>query len=120
MIKQIATVAIYVEDQEKALAFWTETMGFTVYRNQPMGPAGNWIEVGPPGVETRLVLYPKSMMPNWAELKPSIVFECDDIEQTYADLAAKGVKFLEAPQKMAWGTYARFEDPDGNVFVLKG
>ncbi|GAB6936241.1 hypothetical protein JCM14720_21620 [Calditerricola yamamurae] len=46
MIKQIATVTIYVEDQEKALAFWTETLGFTVYRNQPMGPAGNWIEVG--------------------------------------------------------------------------
>jgi lactoylglutathione lyase len=47
MIKQIATVAVYVEDQEKALKFWTEKVGFEVYRNDPMGPGGNWIEVGP-------------------------------------------------------------------------
>jgi len=120
MIKQIATVAIYVEDQDAALQFWTEKIGFKVYRDQPMGPQGRWIEVGPENVQTRLVLYPKSMMPNWEELKPSIVFECEDIQGTYERLSANGVKFLDEPKKMQWGSFVQFEDPDGNRFVLKG
>lgn len=119
MIKHIATVAVYVEDQQKALEFWTEKVGFVVHRNESMGPAGNWIEVGPEGAQSCLVIYPKTLMPNWEELKPSIVFACDNIQQTYERMAAAGVKFLEAPNRMAWGTYARFEDIDGNEFLLK-
>lgn len=119
MIKQIGTVAVYVEDQQKALTFWTEKVGFQVYRNEPMGPGGNWIEVGPANAQTRLVLYPRKMMPNWQELKPSIVFECEDIASTYQKLTQNGVQFLEEPKKMQWGTYARFVDEDGNEFILK-
>lgn len=51
-------------------------IGFKVYRDQPMGPRGRWIEFGPENVQTRLVLYPKSMMPNWEERKRSIAFAC--------------------------------------------
>ena len=53
-------------------------------------------------------------------MKPSIVFQCDDIDGTYERMKANGVKFLEAPNKMPWGTYARFADEDGNEFLLKG
>ncbi len=120
MIKQIATVAVYVEDQQKALEFWTQKAGFEVYANHPMGPAANWIEVGPKGAGSRLVLYPRTMMKNWQEQKASIVFECDDIHQTYERMAANGVTFLQAPNQMAWGTYATFEDVDGNQYLLKG
>jgi predicted enzyme related to lactoylglutathione lyase len=119
MINQIATVAIYVEDQQKSLEFWTEKAGFEVRRNQPMGPAGAWIELAPPGAQTCLVIYPRSMMPQWKELKPSIVFTCDNINETYERMSSKGVKFLEEPKSMAWGTYARFQDVDGNEFLLK-
>ena len=106
MIRQIATVAVYVEDQEKALEFWRDRMGVEVRRNESMGEAGNWLEVAPGGAASRLVLYPKSLMTNWAELKPSIVFECDDIRGTYDSLKAKGVEFLDELAEMAWGTYA--------------
>jgi lactoylglutathione lyase len=120
MIKQIATVAVYVEDQEKALKFWTEKVGFEVYRNDPMGPGGNWIEVGPKDAQSHLVLYPKKMMPNWQELKPSIVFLCDDIHGTYEKMKQNGVEFKDEPKQMPYGTFAIFKDLDGNEFVLKG
>ncbi|WP_093229124.1 VOC family protein [Thermoflavimicrobium dichotomicum] len=119
MIKQIATVAVYVDNQEEALSFWRDKVGFEVRRNESMGPAGNWLEVAPSGAETCLVLYPKSVMPNWQEFKPSIVFICQDIQQTYEKLKANGVEFKEEPKKMRWGTFAIFKDPEGNEFVIK-
>ena len=62
MIQKIATAAVYVEDQQKAVAFWTEQVGFVVHREKPMGPVARWIEVGPPGAASCLVLYPKAML----------------------------------------------------------
>jgi lactoylglutathione lyase len=120
MIKEIATVAVYVEDQQEALEFWTEKVGFVVHRNQPMGPGGNWIEVGPENAQTKLVLYPRSMMKGWEEMKPSIVFACDDVHAAYERMKANGVRFLDEPKEMPWGTFTQFEDLDGNVYVLKG
>ena len=119
MIAAIATVAVYVEDQERALAFWTRQVGFTVHRTRSMGPAGSWIEVGPRDGTSCLVLYPKAMMPDWAERKPSIVFRCDDVERTYHELADRGVHFSQPPRKMAWGLFASFKDVDGNELGLR-
>jgi predicted enzyme related to lactoylglutathione lyase len=120
MIKKIATAAVYVEDQQKAKTFWVEKAGFDLVRETPMGPNGAWLEVAPKGAESALVLYPRAMMPSWEEMKPSIVFECDDIFGTYERMKSSGVKFEAEPQKMQWGTYAQFYDEDGNKFLLKG
>ncbi len=120
MIRRIATVAVYVDDQEAALAFWRDRAGFEVRREEAMGTAGTWLEVAPPGAESRVVIYPRSLMTNWRELKPSIVFECDDLAATHAAMSDRGVEFTEPPKKMAWGTYATFVDLDGNEFLLKG
>jgi lactoylglutathione lyase len=120
MIKHIATVAVYVDNQEEAKEFWTEKVGFIVHAEHEMGPKAKWLEVGPEGAESCLVIYPKSLMTNWQELKPSIVFECEDIAGTYERLTAKGVHFPEPLNKMAWGTFAKFVDLDGNEFLIKG
>jgi lactoylglutathione lyase len=120
MIKRIATVTIYVEDQDQALRFWTEQVGFTVHADHPMGPSGRWIEVGPAGAETKLVLYPRALMTHWTELKPSLVFLCDDIESTYQRMKENGVVFQGEPNKMPYGTFAVFKDLDGYEYVLKG
>ena len=85
-----------------------------------MGAAGSWLELAPPGAESRIVVYPKALVTNWQELKPSIVFECEDIQTAWQTLKDKGVEFTEDPKRMAWGTYAKFRDPDGNEFLLKG
>ncbi|MET3289384.1 UNVERIFIED_CONTAM: lactoylglutathione lyase [Brevibacillus sp. OAP136] len=119
MITKMATIAVYVSNQQEALTFWTEKVGFEVKRNQPMGPDASWIELTPPQAQTCLVIYPKSMMPDAEERKPSIVFETANIQETYAKMKENGVDFLEEPNQMPWGTYARFVDPDGNEFLLK-
>ena len=85
-----------------------------------MGSAGDWLELAPKGAGSRIVIYPKSLMSNWQELKSSIVFECDDIEATFQALKDRGVEFVDEPKKMAWGSYAKFRDFDGNEFLLKG
>ncbi len=120
MIDRIATVGIYVDDQEAALRFWVDRVGFELRRRESMGRMGDWLEVAPPGAGSRLVIYPKAMMPDWAERKPSIVFECADCRAAHARLRDAEVEFSSEPQSMAWGTFAIFRDPDGNEFGLKG
>jgi predicted enzyme related to lactoylglutathione lyase len=118
MIGALRTVGVYVADQQMAVEFYTEKLGFVVRRRAPMGPNAKWIEVSPPGSETALVIYPKAMMPDWAERKPSIVFHAPDVAATSRDLADRGVTIKTPPPPMVWGTYASFIDPDGNEFGL--
>jgi hypothetical protein len=87
-------------DDQKAVEFWTKQVGFTVHREKSMGPQACWIEVGPPD---GLVIYPKSMMEDWAERKPSIVFECENMEQTFAAMRDRRIKFTQEPRAMPWG-----------------
>lgn len=62
-----------------------------------MGLRGNWIEVAPPDAQTCLVLYPRTLMPSWEQVKPSVVFNCDDAHATCEALAAKGVQIYSEP-----------------------
>lgn len=117
-IEFVRTVAIYVADQEKSIRFLTEDLGFEIKSDVAMGPAGRWVQVAPAGAQTHLVIFPRSMMPGWAEQKASLVFKCADTHRATAALKAKGVKFVMDPTQMLWGTFASFEDLDGNRFFL--
>lgn len=119
MIKHIATQAVYVEDQDKALEFWIDKVGFEKRADHDMGNGYRWLEVAPKNAESCIVLYPKALMKDWEEKKPSIVFLCDDAEKTYEELKAKDVKILDEPKKMRWGVFTTFEDNDGNQFVIR-
>lgn len=120
MITQIATVAVYVEDQQKAKDFWTNKVGFEVKVEFPMGPNAYWLEVGPANAQSHLVIYPKNMMPGSENHKASIVFASEDVLGTYEKMKANGVAFKGEPQEMQWGTFVQFADEDGNEFLLKG
>jgi predicted enzyme related to lactoylglutathione lyase len=84
-----------------------------------MGPDARWIEIGPAGAGSCLVLYPKSMMEDWQERKPSIVFECENVQQTFEEMRQRGVRFTQEPQQMPWGPFAIFEDTEGNWYGLR-
>src|ERR1700730_7092467 len=118
MIGPIKTVGIYGADQQQAVEFYTQKRGLEVRRSMPIGPQAPWLEVSPPGAQTCLVLYPRAMMPNWAELKPSVVFHCPDVDATCRRLESLGVRVTMQPTPMAWGTFAKFADLDGNEFGL--
>lgn len=119
MIKNVKFATIYVSDQDKAHDFYVNTLGFEVATDFT-GPDGyRWLEVKPVGGETTVVVskpFPGS------DLQPSsfpnIVFVADDILATYEELKAKGVEFVDLPEKQPWGWWGSFKDPDGNVFGL--
>lgn len=119
MITTIGTVGIYVENQDNALKFWTEKMGFVLRDKKDMSNGMSWMEVSPPNAESRLVLYPKKLMPNFNELKPSVVFYCRNIEGFCSHLKKKGVVFSKELMQLPWGKFAAFLDEDGNEFGLR-
>ena len=118
MIITVKTVAVYVSNQKEAVRFYTQKLRFEVRQTESMGPAGSWIEVAPRGGQTRIAIYPRSLIKDWEHRKPSIVFGCEDAQATYRELSGRGVKFSQAPKTMPWGTFAQFVDPDENEFVL--
>lgn len=113
------TIGVYVEDQERAEDFYTNALGFEVRGRIPMDETHFWLEVSPPGENTRLVLYPKKLMEDWRERKLSVVFSCEDTRRAYETLRERGVEFVQEPKEMPWGfVFAIFKDPDGNEFGL--
>ncbi len=122
MITRAKFVSIYVSDQDRALAFYTDTLGFEKLADAPygddMGGTGRWIEVGPKGAETGFVLSTAEGTDSGVGGLSDVVFDSDDIQATYEDLTAKGVEFTQAPSKQAWGWWAQFKDSEGNEFGL--
>jgi catechol 2,3-dioxygenase-like lactoylglutathione lyase family enzyme len=118
MLKRLKFVGVAVRDQDKALAFWTEKMGFQVATDQPMGEGMRWIEVRIPGAQTGLALFTPPGQEDRIGTFHSMSFATDDVEKTYRELTARGVEFVQPPKKESWGTSAVFKDPDGNTFVI--
>lgn len=116
---KIATVAVYVDDQKKAEEFWTKKVGLVIHSSHEMGPDAKWIELAAKGSESCLVIYPKSMMNNWAQHRPSIVFESEDLKKDFEEMSARGVNFTQPLKQMPWGPFAMFEDEDGNQFGMR-
>jgi predicted enzyme related to lactoylglutathione lyase len=118
MIKRLKFVGVPVQDQDRALAFWREKMGFRVVTDQPMGPGMRWIEMGVPGAQTGIALFTPQGHEARIGTFSGMSFGCDDVERTYQELSARGVEFAQLPKKESWGTSAIFKDSEGNSFVL--
>jgi predicted enzyme related to lactoylglutathione lyase len=118
MIKRIKFVGVPVQDQDRALAFWKEKMGFRVITDQPMGPGRRWIEMGIPGGQTGIALFTPPGHETRIGTFSGLSFGCDDVGVTHKELSDRGVEFSQPPKKESWGTSAIFKDSEGNAFVL--
>jgi predicted enzyme related to lactoylglutathione lyase len=118
MITSIKFASIPVRDQNRALDFYTGKLGFTIITDQPFNDKQRWIELRIPKAETRVTLFTPEGQEDRAGTFSNIVFNCEDLDQTYADLKAKGVEFLGPPEVQHWGSYALFNDSEGNTFCL--
>lgn len=118
MIRSVRSASIYVGDQDRAKQFFTETLGFELLGDTPMGETERWIEVAPPDGNVILVLYTTEDQKDRVGTFSNVLFSCDDIQQTYTELTAKGVEFAAPPSKEFWGWWAEFKDPDGNTYGL--
>jgi predicted enzyme related to lactoylglutathione lyase len=118
MITHIKFVSVPVRDQNRALDFYTEKLGFTIITDQPFDEKQRWIELRIPKAETRVVLFtPEGQEDRIGSFSP-LVFACADVEETYAELKKRGVVFDGPPEKQPWGTFAKFRDSEDNQFVL--
>jgi catechol 2,3-dioxygenase-like lactoylglutathione lyase family enzyme len=118
MIKGIKFASVPVRNQDKALEFYTTKLGFKVITDSPFDATQRWIELGVPRADTHLVLFTAQGQEKMIGGFMNITFMTDDVDATAKEMKAKGVEFVQEPQKADWGTAAIFKDLDGNVFVL--
>lgn len=118
MIEQVKFVSVPVRDQDRALAFYRDKLGFKVKTDQPFNDKQRWIELKIPGAETGVVLF----TPDGQEDRIGTFFNgslaCDEVRKTCEELKTRGVEFTGEPKEEHWGTFAIFKDSEGNSFVL--
>jgi predicted enzyme related to lactoylglutathione lyase len=121
VIEGVSKVVIEVDDQARALAFWTERMGFELCQDSPCGE-GRWVEVRAPDKRLILVLSPRrNDRSNASDVLPtsSVIFFCDDLAATYSELRSRGVAFPQPPVDLSFGWWSTFQDQEGNRFALQ-
>ena len=123
---RIIGVSVMVDDQQKALRFYTETLGFQLKHNIPLGEHA-WITVvseeAPEGTE--LVLEPDAH-PAARPFKKALVedgipwtsFAVDDVEAEHERLLARGVRFVQPPTDVGTVIVAVFDDSCGNLIQI--
>src|SRR5262245_61496653 len=116
MIRGVKFVTIPVIDQDRALAFYTEKLGFRVMTDQAYNDEQRWIELGVRDADTRIVLFKfgESVKPG----RMNVTFWSEDVVGSAGELKSKGVQFVMEPKREDWGTAAAFEDSEGNCFGL--
>ena len=132
MISRMSHATVYVTDQEQALEFYRDKLGFKVTTDVTMDGGFRWLTVAPAGQsDFEIVLMePKPGFMFEQEAADQLralstggklgagVFSTRDCQATYQELSAKGVEFLSPPAKRPYGVEAIFKDNSGNWFSL--
>ena len=123
---KIVVTSVLVDDQEKALRFYTEKLGFVKKTDIPMGPS-RWLTVVSPGdVDGVELLLEPDHHPAAGPFKRALVedgipftsFGVDDVQAEFARLSAAGVRFTQPPVAMGPVTTAVFDDTCGNLIQI--
>ena len=116
-INEISAVAVYVSDQDGALSFYTEVLGFELVRDERRGEQ-RWLEVALPGRAPSLALVPEQSAGEEMPLETNVVISTEDIASACEELRRRGVDVVSGIRR-DWGPpMVVFEDPDGNRFFL--
>ena len=133
MIK-IASAQLWVEDQEEALAFYTQKVGMEVQMDVTLPEMGNfrWLTVAPVGQsDVSIVLMPIPGPPMFDDetagqvrglmakgYAGTVFLTTDDCRASFEELRGRGVEFVEEPEDRPYGIDAGFRDPSGNHIRL--
>jgi catechol 2,3-dioxygenase-like lactoylglutathione lyase family enzyme len=132
MITRLSHTTIYVTDQEAALRFYTDTLGFKVRTDVTMDNGFRWTTIGLEGQpDLEIVLMEPKAGPMFDQqtidtLRSLIkrgalgagVMQVDDCRKTYEELKAKGVEFVAPPEDKFYGVEALLKDNSGNWFSM--
>jgi catechol 2,3-dioxygenase-like lactoylglutathione lyase family enzyme len=122
--RRIATVALVVADYDEAIAWYRDSLGFTLFEDVDLGGGKRWVTVGPTGGGTRLLLAEakdeaeRAAIGNQTGGRVFLFLETDDFERDHRAMSERGVGFREAPRYEAYGTVAVFADLYGNLWDL--
>ena len=125
MIEKIGHITILVKDQDDALKFYTEKLGFKKCQDTMFGEDMRWVTVAPknqPDLEITFVKADsREKLKSLGKQAGDHVFltlETDNCRRDYEAMKAKGVKFMGEPANQPYGTEVVFEDLYGNLFDL--
>ena len=117
---KIGLVVIPVSDQDRAIAFYTDKLGFEKRADTPFGNGYRWVEVAPAGSPTTIAIVPPPQGKPTGNVETGIALHTDDIDGYYADLKDRGVDVDPEISRMGdpvpplfW-----FRDPDGNTLMV--
>jgi predicted enzyme related to lactoylglutathione lyase len=131
---RIANAQLWVHDQNEALAFYTEKLGWEVRADVTLPELGDfrWLTVGPagqPDFSVVLMAIPGAPVIDAETAEQirdlmgkgfagTVFLTTDDVQASYEDLKSRGVEFTEAPEERPYGIDSGFRDPSGNAFRL--
>lgn len=125
MTIRLHVTSVFVDDQEHALRFYTEVLGFEPRTDIPLGGDARWLTVGAPGQDVELLLEPSghpAVAPYREALAadgiPLASFAVADVHAEHARLVDAGVTFVQPPTEMGPVTTAVLDDTCGNLIQL--
>jgi catechol 2,3-dioxygenase-like lactoylglutathione lyase family enzyme len=131
---KLSTAQLWVHDQDEALAFYTEKLGFEVRSDVTLPELGNfrWLTVGPaaqpdiaivlmaipgpPVMDTETAEQVRTLMSKG--FAGTVFLTTDDAQAAYEELKGRGVEFTETPEERPYGIDSAFRDPSGNSIRL--
>lgn len=117
----ISVVTLKVSDIDRAIDFYTKTLGWQKTMDAPMGDS-RWVTVAPQGAPTQTMFTLSADGPNGEPVQPGgfsgVIMECDDVYAEHDRLSKAGVEFGEPPRSEPWGGWASFKDSEGNEHGL--
>ena len=123
---KIKLTTIYVDDQEKALRFYTDVLGFVKKADVSQGPF-RWLTVAsaeePDGTELQLALNDNPPAKAFQQAmfqkgQPAAMFQTDNVEADYERIKARGAEFTMPPTKVTGSTIATLKDTCGNLIQI--
>jgi len=123
--RSLAMVTIVVDDYDEAIAFYRESLGFSLVCDRDLGGGKRWVVMDTGNGRGARILLAKAVNPRQATAignqtggRVFLFLETDDFERDYAAFSGRGVKFTETPRHEAYGVVAVLEDLYGNRWDL--
>ncbi len=125
MKKQIAHIAMVVDDYDEAIQFYTKKLNFILKEDTVLSETKRWVIISPPGSDGCSLLLAKAAseeqktrIGNQTGGRDFLFMHTDDITRDYKNMKEQGISFTREPVAEVWGTVAVFKDMYGNLWDL--
>lgn len=125
MTQHIAQLALLVDDYDRAIAWYTEMLGFELIEDTALSATKRWVLLAPKGSDGCRILLARAASPeqiaaigNQSGGRVFLFLHTDDFVRDHAHMVSKGVEFVRAAEQQPWGLVAVFRDLYGNLWDL--